>query len=120
MTAHRLGEYLERMHEAGEKACAFLMDMSEERFLADERTQMAVGMALVLIGESASRIMTDHPNFPVEHPEIPWSKIRGMRNLVVHDYYEVELPVVWQTVKSSLPSLISDLDSLRNWHAQGE
>jgi uncharacterized protein with HEPN domain len=120
MTTDRLREYLDRMHEAAEKACAFLADMPEDRFLADERTQMAVGMALVLIGEAAGRIMTHHPNFPVEHPDIPWSKIRGMRNLVAHDYYEVELPVVWHTVKTSLPSLISDLDSLRNWHAQGE
>jgi uncharacterized protein with HEPN domain len=120
MTADRLREYLDRMHEAAEKACAFLADMSEDQFLADERTQMAVGMALVLIGEAAERIMTHYPDFPVDHPGIPWSKIRGMRNLVAYDYYEVELPVIWETVRKSLPDLIYDLDNLRHWRAQGE
>lgn len=120
MTAGRLSEYLDRMHDAAEKASAFLVDIPEEHFLSDERTQMAVIMALVLIGEAAGRIMTHHPEFATDHPEIPWSKIRGMRNFVVHDYYEVELPVIWETVRKSIPSLISELNSLRNWHAQGE
>jgi len=120
MKAQKLGEYLDRMRDAAEKASAFLTDMPEEQFLADERTQMAVIMALVLIGEAAGRIMVHHPDFPVDHPEIPWSKIRGMRNFVVHDDYEVELPIIWETVRKSIPSLISDLNSLRNPHAQGE
>lgn len=120
MTAERLREYLDRMHAAAEQARAFMAGMSESGFLEDERTQMAVGMAFVLIGEAAARIMTHHPDFPVDHPQIPWSKIKGMRNIVVHDYYEIELPVIWRTVRDELPKLIGDLDELRNWRAQGE
>ncbi|MBP1845444.1 uncharacterized protein with HEPN domain [Rhizobium petrolearium] len=120
MSGDRLKEYLEQMRSAALQACEFVAGMEREAFLIDVRTQMAVGMALILIGESASRIMAHHPDFPVDHPEIPWSKIRGMRNFVVHDYYELELPIVFDTVKISLPVLISQLDSLHNWHAQGE
>lgn len=120
MTADRLREYLERMHAAAEQAITFMSDMPEERFLEDTRTQMAVGMAFVLIGEAAAKIMAVYPNFPVEHPQIPWSKIKGMRNIVVHDYYEVELPVIWRTVQDELPALIADLQSLHSWRAQGE
>lgn len=120
MSAARLTEYLDQMRSAADRAREFVSGMSRDDFIADTRTQMAVGMALVLIGEAAARIVAQHPDFPVDHPEIPWSKIRGMRNLVVHDYYEVELPVIWETVKVSLPALISELDALRNWHAQGE
>lgn len=43
-----------------------------------------------------------------------------MRNFVVHDYYELELPIVLHTVRTSLPALVAELDSLRNWRAQGE
>lgn len=120
VTQRRLQDYLEQMQAAAEKACAFLKDMPEGTFLRDERSQMAVRMALVLIGEAAHRIMATYPEVPVDHPQIPWSKIHGMRNLVVDDDYEVELPIVWQTVKTSLPDLVSQLDALRNWHAQGE
>jgi uncharacterized protein with HEPN domain len=120
MNEDRLRDYLEQMQSAALQACDFLADMDRETFFADLRTQMAVAMALVLIGEAASRIMTLHPEFPVDHPEIAWPRMRGMRNFVVHDYYNVELPIVWDTVKTALPELISQLDALRHWRAQGE
>lgn len=71
MSSDRLREYLDQMHSAALQACDFVAGMEQEAFLADVRTQMAVGMALILIGESAARIMTSHPDFPVDHPEIP-------------------------------------------------
>ncbi|MFB9947804.1 DUF86 domain-containing protein [Rhizobium puerariae] len=120
MSADRLGEYLDRMRSAARQACEFVADMDQEAFLSDVRTQMAVGMALILIGESASKIMLHHPDFPVDHPDIPWSKMTGMRSFVDHDYFELEIAVVFDTVKLSLPALIDQLDSLRNWRAQGE
>lgn len=120
MSGDRLRGYLDQMQSAALQACDFVADMEQEDFLSDARTQMAVAMALVLVGEAASRITAHHPDFPIEHPEIPWSKMRGMRNFVVHDYYELELPIVMDTVKTSLPDLISQLDSLRHWRAQGE
>lgn len=120
MTADRLKEYLDQMRSAALKAQEFAADMSNEAFLGDMRTQMAVGMALVLIGEAASRIMANYPDFPVDHPEIPWSQIKGLRDFVLYDYDELELPILLETVKTSLPALVSQLDSLHNWHAQGE
>jgi len=114
MSADRLKEYLDQMRSAALQAREFVADMDRDAFLADVRTQMAVAMTLVLIGENASRIMAAYPAFPVDHPEIPWSKMRGMRNFVVHDYYELELPIIWDTLRTALPLLISQIDSLRN------
>lgn len=120
MSADRLKEHLDQMRSNAALAIALIGDMERDAFLSDVRTQLAVGMTLVLIGEAASRIATQHPEFPVDHPDVPWSKIRGMRNLVVHDYYQLELPVVFDTVRRSLPELLSQLDALRSWRAQGE
>lgn len=120
MSADRLRAYLDQMRSAALQACDFVAGMELETFLSDARTQMAVGMALVLIGENASRIIPHHPDFVADHPEIPWSKIKGMRNFVVHDYYELELPVVFDTVKLSLPALVSQFDLIRQWRVQGE
>ena len=120
MSADRLKEYLDQMRSNAAQAIALIDGMEQTTFLSDIRTQLAVGMTLVLIGEAASRIASQHPEFPADHLDIPWSKIRGMRNIVVHDYYQLELPVVFETVRTSLPELLSVLDSLRNWRAQGE
>lgn len=120
MSAHALKDYLDQMRSAALQACCFVEGLTADAFLADIRTQMAVSMALVLIGENAQRIFIHHPDFPADHPQIPWSKIRGMRNFVVHDYYLLELPILFETVRVSLPELVSQLDTIINWHAQGE
>lgn len=120
MNPERLKDYLHQMRSSAVKACDFVADMPYETFVSDERTQMAVGMTLVLIGDAAARIMQHYPDFPIDHPDIPWSRIKGMRNVVVHDYYELEMPVVFDTVQTALPDLISRLDTLRHWRPQGE
>ena len=120
MSATRLIEYLSQMRSAAQQACDFVADMDQDGFMRDAKTQMAVAMALVLVGERAARIMSRYPEFPLDHPDIPWSKIKGMCNMVAHEYYELELPVVLETVKRSLPQLISALDAVQHWRAQGE
>lgn len=120
MMVDRLREYLDQMRAAAMQACDFVTDMEREEFFSDIRTQMAVNMTLLLLGEAASRIVTHHPDFTVDHPEIPWSQIRGMRNFVAHDYYELELSIVWDTAKIHLPVLLRNLEALHNWRAQGE
>lgn len=58
-----------------------------------------------MIGEAANKIRTAAPDFAAQYPEIPWDLIYGMRNRIVHDYFEVDLEVVWRTIKQDLPSL---------------
>lgn len=120
MNKTSLPEYVGRMIAAAEKALAFTDKMSADQFLLDLRTQMATTMALMLLGEAVSRISTIYPDFIAAHPEIPWIKIKGMRNMIAHDYNELEMQVVWRAVRSELPSLISQLRALRHPHAQGE
>ena len=87
--------------------------MSKEDFLADKRTQQAVVISLVIIGEAAARIMDKHSEFIADHPEIPWRGMRGMRNRVAHGYFDVNLDVVWDTTQTALPDLLSRLEPLR-------
>ena len=79
--------------------------MSKESFLKDRRTQQAVVLNLMTIGEVAARIANDYKEFAEAHPEIPWAQMRGMRNRMVHGYFDIDLNIVWQTVQSSLPEL---------------
>jgi uncharacterized protein with HEPN domain len=79
--------------------------MSQESFLQDRRTQQAVVLNLMTIGEAAARIANEHKDFAALHPEIPWAQMRGMRNRMAHGYFDIDLNIVWDTVRSSLPDL---------------
>lgn len=116
----RLPVYLDRMATAIAQARGFLQGLDFETFRSDLRSQMAVTMALILLGEAAARISTRFPDFVQAHPEIPWSAIKGMRNLIAHDYHQLELSVVWETVHSELPRLLVQIESARQTDAQGE
>ncbi|OWV93145.1 hypothetical protein ATY81_14805 [Rhizobium sp. R72] len=120
MSVERLVEYIDRMQQAAEQARALTDGMTESAFLADLRTQLAVTMSLVLLGEAAARIGMNQPDFIRDHPELPWSKIKGMRNLIVRDYYRADLSAIWGTVRCDLADLISQLQSIRHWRMQGE
>ena len=92
--------------------------MSKEDFLADKRTQQAVVISLVIIGEAAARIMDKHSEFIAGNPQIPWRGMRGMRNRVAHGYFDVNLDVVWDTTQTALPDLadssVSETEMLSN------
>jgi uncharacterized protein with HEPN domain len=113
MSLSRLGDYLDQMLTAANDARRFVDGMSKEDFLADKRTQQAVVMSLVIIGEAAARIMDKHIEFIADHPEIPWRGMRGMRNRVAHGYFDVNLDVVWDTTQTALPDLLLPLERLR-------
>ena len=106
MSLSRLGDYLDQMLTAASDARRFVDGMSKEDFLADKRTQQAVIMSLVIIGEAAARIMDKHSEFIAGNPEIPWRGMRGMRNRVAHGYFDVNLDVVWDTAQTALPDLL--------------
>jgi len=101
----RTPEYLQHILDAIDRATGYVADMSIEAFEADTRTQDAVLHSLLIIGEAANKIRTTDPQFAVDHPEIHWDLIYGMRNRIVHGYFEVDLAVVWRTVQRDLPAL---------------
>jgi len=113
MSAARLPDYLDHMLEAARLACSYVKGLSKADFLDDKRTQQAVILNLILIGEEATRILKDHENFANQHPSVPWRSMKGMRNRIAHGYFEINLDVVWETVQSALPELIKQLPTVR-------
>lgn len=113
MSDNRLPDYLGHMWQAARDAQTFVEAMSREAFLSDKRTQQAVIMSLVILGEAATKVMDGYPEYTDAHPEIPWRSMRGMRNRIAHGYFEINLDVVWDTVQQALPGLVRQLDELR-------
>lgn len=64
---------------------------------------------LIVIGEAATNIPSA---IKVETPELPWRKMSDMRNIVAHEYFRVEMGIVWETVHTNLPPLVEPLNAL--------
>ncbi|MDE1157977.1 MAG: DUF86 domain-containing protein [Neorhizobium sp.] len=120
MTIERLQTYLREMEQAAREIGEFLDGMTHETFLIDIVKQRAVGMNLLIIGEASMRLADEFPEFADDHPDIPWAKIRGMRNRIAHGYLSINLDTLWSTSRTAIPDLIASLDALRHWRAQGE
>src|SRR5262249_27220247 len=112
MNENRLADYLTHIRDAASDARAFVHGMTKEAFLGDRRTQRAVIMSLVIVGEAATKTMERYPDFVTSNPDLPWRGMRGMRNRVAHGYFDLNLDVIWDTVESALPALLAQIGKL--------
>ena len=112
MTINRLADYLDHMRQAIADVQSFTVGMAQADFEHDKRTQQAVVMSLIVLGEAATKVMDQHPAFAAENSRIPWRSMRGMRNRIAHGYFDINLEVVWDTVQTALPALKTQLDAL--------
>jgi uncharacterized protein with HEPN domain len=109
----RIEDYLEHIGEAIARATDYLQHTGDlAAFQRDHRTQDAVVRNIQIIGEAVAKIQKLAPDFIAEHPELPWAQMRAMRNLVIHEYFFVDLKIVWSTVKDDLPQLKQQIDGL--------
>ena len=113
MTIDRLPVWLEQMHEAASQALAYVDGMDKDGFVADKRTQQAVVLNLLVIGELAAKLIEQRGDFVTEHPRIAWASMKGMRNRIAHGYFELDIGVVWETVQRALPDLLVHLPAVR-------
>ncbi len=116
----RTGPLLVRMRQAAADANRLLDGADKADFMNDIKLNRAVGMSLLMASEIAAQLMKADPNFTDDHPEFPWSAMRGMRNRIAHNYFDIDLERVWDTAKHDVPELLSALDAILNWRAQGE
>lgn len=112
MTDSRIADIIVRMQSAAALARSYTDGMDKAAFLEDLRTQQAVIMNLVIIGELATKLLKDHASVVADHSHIPWAGMKGMRNRIAHGYFEINLDVVWDTVQTALPILHRDLGDL--------
>lgn len=109
---HRLPDYLDHIQQAATDALGFVQGMTQDDFLADKRTQQAVILSLIIIGEAATKVMDGYAEFAQSHEQVPWRSMRGMRNRIAHGYFDINLDVVWNTVQTALPALLQQLPAV--------
>jgi uncharacterized protein with HEPN domain len=94
--------YLRHILDAVERIEQYTAGMTEQKFLQNSLVQDAVVRQLEIIGE-ASRNLSDE--LRQKHSQVPWAKVVGMRNRIVHAYFDVDLTIVWEVIQRDLPDL---------------
>jgi uncharacterized protein with HEPN domain len=100
---------LQHMMDAATEAISFAASRTREDLNRDRMLALALVREIEVIGEAASRVSTATRN---EAPGFPWADVVGMRNRLVHAYFDIDLDVVWATVVDDLPILIELLDDV--------
>ena len=105
----RDNEYLLDILEAAKLAIDYIGEKSREEFLIDSQCQDAVIRRLEIIGEAARRVSEETRT---TYTDLPWSDMVSMRNVMIHEYDDVDIGIVWETVKNDLPLLIDSLEKI--------
>ena len=100
---------LEDMQEALGRIRRYVEGLDANSFISDEKTSDAVVRNLEVIGEAANRLPDE---FCARHDEIEWRKIIGLRHRIVHDYFGVDLALVWEIVRTNVPVLAEQLSQI--------
>jgi len=105
-----ISDYIEDVINAISDIEDFTQGMSYEMFASDKKTVNAVITCLEVIGEAAKHIPT---SFRKKHPDIPWTKMAGMRDVLIHDYMGVDLMTAWKVSQERLLELKPLLEGLK-------
>ena len=92
---------------ASQRVLEFIGDQSFESFAQDLKTQSAVVLQILILGEAAKRLS---PGFRDRHPEIPWSDIMRMRDKLIHHYEGIDPGEIWQAAREDIPALLGFLE----------
>ena len=101
--------FLQDMLKACEKVGRFTKGFSVEQFQADEKTFDAVMRGLEIIGEAAKHIPEDIRR---QHPEVEWRKISGFRDVAIHEYFGIDIEVVWDIISHRVPLLLGQIKAI--------
>ena len=113
MSARGDSLFVRHMRDAIDRMTSYLEGVTKEEYARDFVLQDAVVRQLEILGEAACRVSGETTG---AHPEVPWSKVTGMRHRLIHDYFEVDIDLVWATATDRAaelrPTLVALLEEM--------
>jgi uncharacterized protein with HEPN domain len=100
---------LSDMLDAIDRVPQYIAGMSFDAFSNDQKSIDAVVRNLEIVGEAANRLPDD---FKEQHPEVEWHKVVGLRNRIIHDYFGIDIKIIWQIIHADLPKLRNTLSRI--------
>jgi uncharacterized protein with HEPN domain len=101
--------YLEHIENSLKRIISYASNVSHEAFLEDYKLQDACIRQIEIIGEATKKISEI---FKEKYPEIPWKDMAGIRDKLIHDYIDVDLNIVYQTVAVDIPILFHKIEKI--------
>jgi uncharacterized protein with HEPN domain len=95
--------------ESIDRVMQYIDGMSLESFSTDQKSIDAVVRNLEIIGEAANRLPDD---FKEKYSQVEWHKVVGLRNRIIHDYFGIDLQIIWQIIHTDLPALRKTLSRI--------
>ena len=95
--------------DAAREAISFSDNRSRTDLDTDRKLNLSLVRLLEIIGEAARGISEE---FRQNHPDLPWKKMVGMRDRLIHGYFDVNLDVVWETITEDLPDIVAQLEKM--------
>ena len=117
-TTLTVDDLLDHMSEACRKITEYTAGMDEEAFYQSPKTLDAVVKNIEVLGEAANALIKNYPIFTESASEIPWRQLNGMRNRLVHGYFDIDRQVVWKTVVTDIPLLANSLVDIQQNQSQ--
>jgi uncharacterized protein with HEPN domain len=102
-------DYLQDMLDNAKRASRFTAGMDFGSFSKDDKTVYAVIRAVEIIGEAARNVPQDVRS---KYSQIPWRDVAGMRDKLIHQYFGINMEVVWQTLHEDVPMLVEILEDI--------
>lgn len=95
--------------DAAREAFSFADGLNRTDLDTDRKLNLSLVRLLEIIGEAARGVSDE---FRQNHPDLPWNKMVGMRDRLIHGYFDVNLDVVWETITEDLPALVAQLEKM--------
>lgn len=100
MRRRELGDYIQDILDAIVEIKEFIQGMRFENFAKEKKAINAVVRSLEVIGEATKKIPED---LRERYPQIPWRRMAGMRDKLIHEYFGIDLEIIWEVINNELP-----------------
>ena len=100
---------MRHMLDSAREAVSFLQNQTREALDKNRMLALSLVQLIEIVGEAATQVTRE---FQSQHPEIPWAQIVGMRNRLIHAYFDIDMDRVWKIVKDDLPPLVVKLEKI--------
>jgi uncharacterized protein with HEPN domain len=104
MSERHLELYLTDILDSGRAIQTYVQDIEFENFIKDRMRNSAVIREFEIIGEAVGKLPED---IKAKYPDVPWREIKDFRNILIHEYFGVDLRIVWHAIHQDLPVLLN-------------
>jgi uncharacterized protein with HEPN domain len=109
MRKRDFGDYIQDIQDSIDDIESFTKDMNFRQFSKDKKTINAIVRCIEIVGEAAKKIPK---RLRTEYPDIPWKKMAGMRDKMIHEYFGIDLEILWKVTKDEMPALKKSIKNM--------